>query len=122
MPSDFAKSSSRVTNSNDDQFDNINVIAMSTPIYIPHISVVLTVSISPNKNACRSILILLNEITIIPTANAKCAKTPRSVSEDKALLCCSHKNKIPNNRQIKTTPKLIPIPSNIPKPAPSKEL
>ena len=28
----------------------------------------------------------------------------------------------PNNKQIKTTPKLIPIPINIPMPAPSKEL
>ena len=102
--------------------DKINVIAIITPIYIPNISAELTVSISPNKKACRSILILLKEITIIPIANAKWAITPRRVSDDRDLLCCNHKNKIPKIKQTKTTPKLMPIPNKIPMPAPSKEL
>ena len=56
IPSDFAKSSSSVTKTKDDQLDKINVTAIITPIYIPHISDWLTVSMSPNKKAWRSIL------------------------------------------------------------------
>jgi hypothetical protein len=77
---------------------------------------------SPNKNASMSILILFNEITIIPIDRARCANTPRRVSVDKILLCCNHKKRIPNNKQIMMTPKLIPVPSNIPSPTPSNEL
>ena len=62
IPSAFAKSSSTVTKSKDDQLNNIRIIAKKTPIYIPQISFELTVKMSPNKIACRSILILLNEI------------------------------------------------------------
>ena len=62
IPSAFAKSSSTVTKSKDDQLSNINIIAKKTPTYIPQISFELTVKISPNKIECRSILILLNEI------------------------------------------------------------
>ncbi len=70
IPSAIAKSSSTVTKSKDDQLNNIRIIAKKTPIYIPQISLELTVKMSPNKMACRSILILLNEITIIPIARA----------------------------------------------------
>ena len=77
---------------------------------------------SPNKIACRSILILLNEITIIPIARATWANTPSRVSDERVLLCCNHKNRNPKIKQTKTTPILMPTPSNIPIPAPSKEL
>ena len=122
IPSAFAKSSSTVTKSKDDQLNNIRIIAKKTPIYIPQISFELTVKISPNKIACRSILILLNEITIIPIARATWANTPNRVSDERALLCCNHKNRNPKTKQTKTTPIFIPTPSNIPIPAPSKEL
>ena len=58
----------------------------------------------------------------IPIANAKWAITPRRVSDDRDLLCCNHKNKMPKIKQTKTTPKLMPIPNKIPMPAPSNEL
>ncbi len=122
IPSAFAKSSSTVTKSKDDQLNNIRIIAKKTPIYIPQISFELTVKISPNKIACRSILILLNEITIIPRARATWANTPNRVSDERALLCCNHKNRNPKTKQTKTTPIFMPTPSNIPIPAPSKEL
>ena len=121
IPSAFARSSSTVTKSNDDQLNNIRIIAKKTPIYIPQISFGLTVKMSPNKIACRSILILLNEITIIPIARATWANTPNRVSDERALLCCNHKNRNPKTKQTKTTPIFMPTPSNIPIPAPSKE-
>ena len=122
IPSAFAKSSSTVTKSKDDQLNNMRIIAKKTPIYIPQISFELTVKISPNKIAWRSILILLNEITIIPIASATWANTPNRVSDERALLCCNHKNRNPKTKQTKTTPIFMPTPSNIPIPAPSKEL